>query len=1297
MEAEQGKQANESVLMGSNEVAEDGSMSETSQPLSQRQPSDQHLTLLALGPQGGGSEEDAIIIEELAGDSATTPRYEDSKPTGNMMPSFLQQDDYFGAKMPLRDSSSGFLASLSASEVSSPLHSTSASTASLHSSHACHDHRDVPSASAKPQALGRSVQGSSGSLHSVSDSATSVRSFQSTTRNRAERPAYPNQSLSALHHQPATLPYTFMKSRGSDYGHSQPASASPSRSLNRADMSLVSRSADQTPLGSPGLFQLPQRTPSDTTSGQTSPSYLHPTQVPTPPKETYKLIKDFDSTTGNKIMNNYEVLEKLGVGSHGAVKRARNLVTDAEVAIKIVRRYGKKGRLGKQESPEDKVKKEVAVLKKVRHAHVVSLLEVIDDPEFGKVYLVLEFVKKGEIIWRTETSKEIADFEMSRYMRELAGTVDSEVEEGLLARLNEKLSHLSAHYISGPRSIQNEAEEKDETKMMPQSYSDDNLDLRRIATADHPDGDFAPVPPASAPGDWSNEIGGYEESTDDERRRVRQLRRQRSPQRSPDAFDQLVTPRAPQPIFNPHHDARSTPSLAATLMGSQYGPYDLDGRAQQSSIVNFQDILSRASEGQPQWSSDEDAFRYVPCLTMSQARDVFRDTVLGLDYLHYQGIIHRDIKPANLLWTSDYRVKISDFGVSYIGRPIREKDEEDDDESTGEELDEEFELAKTVGTPAFYAPELCDPDLFDTEKTLVRPQITGAIDVWALGVTLYSMIFGRLPFSGSNQFDMFEKIAWQQPFISSKRLRGVEEDGKMPMNSNKRLPYIVEYEHVDDELKNLIEQLLQKDPSRRITLKDVKKHPWVIRDLPDPFDWLEKTDPSYQSKGKRIEISQKDVDVAVQPLNLVDRIKHGFRRLGSVVRGRDSRRRAESNAKDPNGSGGSVSSRASTIDRDARRPSLRGDEQIYSALQRSRDNADHPLAQSLVASPVAERDESSYFVPPISHLEFPSVSALGSPAAPHPHRPSPGDRTDSTTESIRTVKASTGMSTIRAATPPTITEDAASHLPTDSAGSSSTGLSNILGLASRRLYSSMRSRDRRHSSRDNSSASSRSSSYEHMAASFEEPHALPSVAFSPAVAAGQVDHSLLEPNDALYSQPVPLSRYSTGSSPAAFQRAEEQNMRRHILEQQDQMPSRPRSIGPVSNISECPPSPDDIAYLRQTESEPQKLQRASEEEPARQQRALGSFSSDDQYALSESFSSPSIPSTSTSTSHPDPLSSMLATADTITTEKYNEARRKSVGVASSNFDDDEAGYNGDGDGDGDDESDDDGIIMGGRR
>ena len=146
---------------------------------------------------------------------------------------------------------------------------------------------------------------------------------------------------------------------------------------------------------------------------------------------------------------------------------------------------------------------------------------------------------------------------------------------------------------------------------------------------------------------------------------------------------------------------------------------------------------------------------YVPLMTIQQTRVAFRDTLLGLQYLHYQGIVHRDIKPPNLLATKD------DFGVSYLGKPIHDGDprEEVSEHETQDLDDEAKELAKTVGTPAFYPPELCSTELVDDPLP-----VTKAIDVWALGVTLFCMLFARTPFV-DNEFVVMRQIADEEIYI----------------------------------------------------------------------------------------------------------------------------------------------------------------------------------------------------------------------------------------------------------------------------------------------------------------------------------------------------------------------------------------------------------------------------------------------------------------------------------------------------------------------------------------------------
>ncbi|EEB08337.2 CAMKK/ELM protein kinase Ssp1 [Schizosaccharomyces japonicus yFS275] len=236
-------------------------------------------------------------------------------------------------------------------------------------------------------------------------------------------------------------------------------------------------------------------------------------------------------------------------------------------------------------------------------------------------------------------------------------------------------------------------------------------------------------------------------------------------------------------------------------------------------------VLEYMSGGELQWTSFGE-----PVLSVDEARKAFRDVVLGLEYLHYQGIIHRDIKPANLLLNSVHCVKISDFGVSFIA-------------SQGMSEDSDVELAKTVGTPAFFAPELCWTDI-----DRPRPKITEAIDVWALGATLYCLLFGRCPFEADVEFELFDRI--------------VNQELEIPAEPD-----------IGDDGRDLLSRLLAKDPKDRITLAEAKRHSWTLRRLKDPKTWVDSTDPKALD---RVKVSSKDVASAI---SIVERIR---RKLGKL-------------------------------------------------------------------------------------------------------------------------------------------------------------------------------------------------------------------------------------------------------------------------------------------------------------------------------------------------------------------------------------------------------------------------------
>ena len=1012
---------------------------------------------------------------------------------------------------------------------------------------------------------------------------------------------------------------------------------------------------------------------------------------------THKLTKDVDPVSGRKLVNDYEIFQKLGSGQHGTVKLGRNIYNHELAAIKIVRRFSKKLRLGKFGDPNDMTKKEVAILKKARHPHVVSLLEVIDDDEFGKVYLVLEYVRLGEIVWRRRTDKDIAIFEMNRIKREKEQHFDEKYEIEEIERFN--------------ATVPSRRAEKARVLEEQKRQALDRLNAKAFKSRDL-QADPSPF--------WSLEY-----ATEVEEEQAFDPTKQPDPSSTePEAQieDHMLIPDAnpsfpvtsnpvdldtPRPRSSlsligplpskPRSSSNSHPASPVRLEGHMHVPIVSDQRSHE---VAFQSTLAQIISEQSKLTAEEEEFIQVPCLTISQARDAFRDTVLGLEYLHYQGIIHRDIKPANLLWTADHRVKISDFGVSYLGKPIREDDNNEEiAEADAEVLDEAIELAKTVGTPAFYAPELCDPELFDFDKNPERPLITGQIDVWALGVTLYAMIFGRLPFFDANEFAMYEKIARQEVFIPRLRLKGAEDTVKAPTNMNKRPDDVLEYEEIDDELRDLLKKLLNKQPSRRISLKDVKHHPWVLRGITDQSAWVDETDPSVQSEGKKIEVSTQEVQEAVVGVTIVDRIKSGIRRLNSVVRGRDARKRGNSNVKALDNKNGSPSSQ------DGRRSSLSGGEQIYSALRASREGSEHPLSQSVAVSPEMKSGPSYFDNVRGSTAMTPNEDRLSD-------RPSFLERTLSNAESTKTIRASV-PAMLQDSTSPS-TESLSLITPVHDATISSS-LRGIFGGAGRRFVTGMRSRERGRG-RESPSQSSRSSSVSTHSTNLEDPHSSPSVALSSVVAAGHVDHPfpscdnylLAEPTPAKQSASVSLPRLPGISSSEAFRHPVEDRYRRQSQEYRQSPTNRRRTISSAADIAcSLSPSPSYKDFFR---DHPHSIIHSDDAPP------FGISSSSDQIAsgISESTSHPSIPSVisgaSSLSANLDKYPSLLKESShpsTIVSRSpksvfggdemldHFSALNSDPVEAKSAVDDDEAGYNGEGELDSDS---DDGIEMGaGRR
>ncbi|KAJ0407809.1 hypothetical protein P43SY_008270 [Pythium insidiosum] len=106
------------------------------------------------------------------------------------------------------------------------------------------------------------------------------------------------------------------------------------------------------------------------------------------------------------MINNYIILETLGTGGYAEVKLCKEKVTGKLYAMKFINRdLMKKDKLGKQSKLDD-IKREIAIMKKLNHPNVLRLYEVMDDPNMNKLFLVLEYMKHGDLLGHLKKKSE---------------------------------------------------------------------------------------------------------------------------------------------------------------------------------------------------------------------------------------------------------------------------------------------------------------------------------------------------------------------------------------------------------------------------------------------------------------------------------------------------------------------------------------------------------------------------------------------------------------------------------------------------------------------------------------------------------------------------------------------------------------------------------------------------------------------------------------------------------------------------------------------------------------------------
>jgi serine/threonine protein kinase len=175
-----------------------------------------------------------------------------------------------------------------------------------------------------------------------------------------------------------------------------------------------------------------------------------------------------------------------------------------------------------------------------------------------------------------------------------------------------------------------------------------------------------------------------------------------------------------------------------------------------------------------EYASGGEVFDYLVLhgrMKEKEARSKFRQIVSAVQYCHQKRIIHRDLKAENLLLDSEMNIKIADFGFSNEFTP-------------GNKLD------TFCGSPPYAAPELFQGKKYDGPE----------VDVWSLGVILYTLVSGSLPFDGSTLRELRERV-----------LRG-----------KYRIPF-----YMSTDCENLLKKFLVLNPAKRANLETIMKDKWM--------------------------------------------------------------------------------------------------------------------------------------------------------------------------------------------------------------------------------------------------------------------------------------------------------------------------------------------------------------------------------------------------------------------------------------------------------------------------------------
>ncbi|XP_039969416.1 uncharacterized protein LOC126756086 isoform X2 [Bactrocera neohumeralis] len=200
-----------------------------------------------------------------------------------------------------------------------------------------------------------------------------------------------------------------------------------------------------------------------------------------------------------------------------------------------------------------------------------------------------------------------------------------------------------------------------------------------------------------------------------------------------------------------------------------------------------------------------------------EAARVFTQLVSAVQYCHSMGVVHRDLKAENVLLDKDMNIKLADFGFS-------------------NRYEEGSPLTTWCGSPPYAAPEVFQGLEYDGPKA----------DIWSLGVVLYALVCGALPFNGDTLLE----------------LKGRVVTGKF------RIPYFM-----SRDCEHLLRNMLVVEPDRRYTLKQIIKHRWLsdwaaeLNDISESIGGCSSgaNTAAYTQQTESNSLVQSDSNISVHP------------------------------------------------------------------------------------------------------------------------------------------------------------------------------------------------------------------------------------------------------------------------------------------------------------------------------------------------------------------------------------------------------------------------------------------------